>query len=226
MNENNTLDTNRVYGRDVFRAVAILFVLIGHSFQFAPIPANLAAFNQLAILGVELFFVLSGFLIGSIIIRLIDQNRFHSLADILVFWKRRWLRTLPLYFVVLIAFIRFGWQVKHGLLDYKLYYIFMQNFAYGIQGFFRVSWSLAVEEHFYLWFPLIFLAWNKTTKRKTLSVLLTALTLIIVAYAFRLSNPFFSDWDAYDSLIRRTVLSRLAAIMFGVLMAMVKSYLE
>jgi peptidoglycan/LPS O-acetylase OafA/YrhL len=88
--------TSRVYGLDVFRAVAILFVLIGHSFENAKILPEIKVFGRLGIVGVELFFVLSGFLIGSIIMRLIDEKRFHTLGDISAFWKRRWLRTLPL----------------------------------------------------------------------------------------------------------------------------------
>lgn len=213
--------TNRVYGLDVFRAFAIIFVLIGHSFQHSTISPLIQTFGRLAILGVELFFVLSGFLIGSIILRLIDQKRFHSLSDIFTFWKRRWLRTLPLYFVVLIAFIKF---TGHRFLDYPSYFIFMQNFSYKIPAFFELSWSLAIEEHFYLWFPIVFLVWERLTKRAILAVILTALTFIIAAYAFRLSNPLFSDWNDYNGNIRLTVLSRLDAIMFGVLMAAAKRY--
>ena len=94
--KNPSIDHGRVYGLDVFRAFAILFVLIGHSFEHSKIPPQLQVFGRLGILGVELFFVLSGFLIGSIIMRLIDKNSFQNFSDIVIFWKRRWLRTLPL----------------------------------------------------------------------------------------------------------------------------------
>lgn len=230
MTINNTLiarndgfdHTNRVYGLDVFRAFAIIFVLVGHSFQHSTISPLIQTFGRLAILGVELFFVLSGFLIGSIILRLIDQGRFHSFGNIFTFWKRRWLRTLPLYFVALIAFIKFS---GHGFLDYyPSYFIFMQNFAYKIPAFFELSWSLAIEEHFYLWFPIVFLVWDRLTKRAILAIMLTAFTFIIVAYAFRLSKPVFYEWNEYNGTIRLTVLSRLDAIMFGVLIAATKRY--
>lgn len=214
--------TSRVYGLDVFRAFAILFVLMGHSFQHSKIVPEIQVFGKLAILGVELFFVLSGFLIGSIIMRLIDEKRFHSLVDIYTFWKRRWLRTLPLYFVVLLVFLRF--HGKHGLLDYPAYFVFMQNFAYKMPAFFELSWSLAIEEHFYLWFPVAFLLWEKITNRAHLALILTAVTFIIIAYTFRLSQPLFSDWNDYNFAIRMTVLPRIDAIMFGVLMAAMKLY--
>jgi len=216
--------TSRVYGLDVFRAFAIIFVLIGHSFQHSQLIPEIQTFGRLGILGVELFFVLSGFLIGSIIMRLIEEKRFHSLTDISAFWKRRWLRTLPLYFVALIAFIRLDYQGRHELLDYPAYFVFMQNFAYNIPRFFELSWSLAIEEHFYLWFPIAFLIWERSTKHAHLAIILTAATFIVVAYAFRLSQPLFSDWNDYNFSIRLTVLSRIDALMFGVLMAASKHY--
>jgi peptidoglycan/LPS O-acetylase OafA/YrhL len=215
---------SRVYGLDVFRAVAVLFVLMGHSFQHSKISPQIEIYGKLGILGVELFFVLSGFLIGSIIMRLIDEKRFHSLLDIYSFWKRRWLRTLPMYFVALLAFIRFDYHGRHELLDYPEYFVFMQNFAHEIAQFFELSWSLAVEEHFYLWFPIAFLIWHGIMKRVWLAIILTAVTFIIIAYAFRLSHPLFSDWNEYNRTIRLTVLSRMDAIMFGVLMAATKHY--
>jgi len=216
--------SSRIYGLDVFRAFAILFVLIGHSFQQSKIPPEIATFGRLGIVGVELFFVLSGFLIGSIIMRLIEKKRFHSLADIYAFWKRRWLRTLPMYFVALLAFIGIDLHGRHQLHEYAAYFVFMQNFAYKIPEFFELSWSLAIEEHFYLWFPLVFLVFKKATKRAHLAIILTAVAFIIIAYVFRLSQPLFSDWNEYNRTIRLTVLSRIDAIMFGVLMAATKHY--
>jgi peptidoglycan/LPS O-acetylase OafA/YrhL len=198
-----------VYGLDVFRAIAIIFVLLGHTLEHSKVSPEIRNFGHLGILGVELFFVLSGFLIGSIIMRLIDQNRFHTFADVTVFWKRRWLRTLPLYFVALLAFLRFDYHGRHELLDYPAYFIFMQNFAYKIPAFFELSWSLAIEEHFYLWFPLAFVLWERVTKRSHLAIVLTAITFILIAYIFRLSFPVFSSWDDYNLNIRVPVLSRL-----------------
>jgi len=220
----NHTKANRVYGLDIFRSFAILFVLVGHSLEHSKVAAQVQTFGHLGILGVELFFVLSGFLIGGIIMRLIDQNRFHSVVDISAFWKRRWLRTLPLYFVALLAFLRFDYHGRHSLFDYPAYFVFMQSFAYKIPEFFELSWSLAIEEHFYLWFPLAFLGWQKITRKTSAAIVLSSITFIVIAYSFRLSQPLFSDWNEYNRIIRVDVLSRLDAIMFGVLMAATKHY--
>ena len=220
----NLSNTNRVYGLDVFRSFAILFVLVGHSLEHSKVNAQVQTFGHLGILGVELFFVLSGFLIGGIIVRLIDQDRFHSIAEISAFWKRRWLRTLPLYFVALLAFLRFDYHGRHSLLDYPAYFVFMQSFSGKIPEFFELSWSLAIEEHFYFWFPLVFLVWQKLTRKFSAALVLSSVTFIVIAYSFRLSQPLFSDWNEYNRIIRVDVLSRLDAIMFGVLMAATKRY--
>lgn len=216
--------TDRVYGLDVFRSFAILFVLIGHSLEHSKVPAQLQIFGKLGILGVELFFVLSGFLIGGIVMRLIDQGKFHTLQHVSDFWKRRWLRTLPLYFLALLAFLRFDYHGRHALTDYPAYFVFMQSFAQKIPEFFELSWSLAIEEHFYLWFPLVFLVWHRMVRRADRAIVLSALSFILVAYSFRLSHALFTDWNEYNRIIRVAVLSRLDAIMFGVLMAAIKHY--
>ena len=216
--------SDRVYGLDIFRSLAILFVLVGHSFEHSKLAPQIQTFGHLGILGVELFFVLSGFLIGGIILRLIDQNRFHTLPHIADFWKRRWLRTLPLYFVALLAFLRFDYHGRHSLLDYPAYFVFMQSFATKIPEFFELSWSLAIEEHFYLWFPLVLLLWHKLVKRMTLAIVLAAITFVVIALVFRISQPLFTDWNEYNRTVRVAVLSRLDAIMFGVLMAATKHH--
>ena len=218
------LDANRSFGLDVFRALAVLFVLIGHCLEHSKVSADIKTFGHLGILGVELFFVLSGFLIGSIIIRLIEKNNFHTLRDISTFWKRRWLRTLPLYFVVLLAFLRFDYNGRHALFDYPTYFPFMQNFFYEIPHFFELSWSLAIEEHFYFWFPLVFLIWKKLIKNIQATIAFSALTFIAIAYFYRLQYPLFTDWENYNRSIRMVVLARIDAIMFGVLIAVLKRY--
>lgn len=145
MNISNTISdtkTNRVYGLDVLRAFAILFVLIGHSFNHSKISPDIMPLGKLAILGVEIFFVLSGFLISSIIMKLIDNSQFHSFSDVFTFWKRRWLRTLPLYFVALLAFIRFDYQSRHELLDYPAYQnLQLRDTPLTWQSTFKASWA-------------------------------------------------------------------------------------
>jgi len=92
------MSETRVFGLDFLRALAILLVLVAHaSFMFLPLTHRLEAWWMLGHLGVELFFVLSGFLIGAILVKQAQAARLR----IGRFWLRRWLRTLPNYYLLL-----------------------------------------------------------------------------------------------------------------------------
>jgi peptidoglycan/LPS O-acetylase OafA/YrhL len=106
--------TNRNFGLDLIRAISIWMVLLHHAgFNIEGLqPLTLGA------VGVEVFFVLSGFLIGGILFREIDKGKsiFQTLKR---FWTRRWLRILPLYYAILLIkfffFRSIHWQ-KHSVL--------------------------------------------------------------------------------------------------------------
>jgi peptidoglycan/LPS O-acetylase OafA/YrhL len=91
---------SRNYGLDLLRAAAICLVLISHfSLVFVGLFDPNPVVQIAGFLGVELFFVLSGFLIGQILLRTVLVSPF--LSTVKVFWSRRWLRTLPAYYVVI-----------------------------------------------------------------------------------------------------------------------------
>jgi peptidoglycan/LPS O-acetylase OafA/YrhL len=212
-----------IFGLDIMRALAILFVLVGHTLEHSQIYEWIKPIGRFAVIGVEIFFVLSGFLIGTIIVRLIEKGRFGTMKDISTFWKRRWLRTIPLYVIALLAFLNFDYHGKHDLSFHPEYWLFMQNFAWSIpDDFFTISWSLAIEEHFYLWFPLVFLA-AYTFSSKRIAFYLSALFLLAVAIGYRLHLPHM-DYNAWNWESRMVVLARLDSIMFGVLMAYINFY--
>lgn len=103
---------NRIYGLDILRAMAILFVLNIHSVHFfSPFSLIFKILTPLNLDGVTLFFVLSGFLIGGILINQFEKDRitFNTLAN---FWVRRWFRTLPNYFFILVILICLGLHNK------------------------------------------------------------------------------------------------------------------
>ena len=119
--------TKRLAGLDLLRSTAILSVVGFHFFQDVPAPATLAFVFSKAGLGVDLFFVLSGFLITRQALSYTQstwQNIFH-------FWQRRWFRTLPMYFLVLFLYI----AIKPLLLgqpfvgDVSKHFFFLQNFG-------------------------------------------------------------------------------------------------
>src|SRR5438270_12152467 len=94
----------RNFGLDIVRAAAILLVLFCHSVNyFASFPLSQPIGDLCGIYGVEIFFVLSGFLIGQIYFRDVLPNI--SKHSIKTFYMRRWMRTLPLYYLLLVIFI-------------------------------------------------------------------------------------------------------------------------
>jgi peptidoglycan/LPS O-acetylase OafA/YrhL len=140
---------------DWLRAAAILMVLATHfANQFAG-GTSLANALSVGGRGVDLFFVLSGFLLGSQLFR--EANATGS-VQVRRFWIRRWLRTLPAYYAVLLAtYLQLAATGKVDLIDWR-YLLFLQNY-FEHRPFLGVTWSLCVEEHFYLAIgPAIFLA--------------------------------------------------------------------
>jgi peptidoglycan/LPS O-acetylase OafA/YrhL len=148
---------------DGVRGLAILSVVLWHLTRSvsatAPLPARLLVRGlTLTWSGVDLFFVLSGFLIGGILLR----NR--AAANYFrVFYARRALRIVPLYAIWLAAFV-LGTVAVPRLFDQRIalwnYATFTQNFAMVRQGTYgsnwlAVTWSLALEEQFYLVLPLL-----------------------------------------------------------------------
>jgi len=217
---------NRTYGLDILRAIAIIIVVIGHG---AGISGDLfdAIPNIPLVNGVELFFVLSGFLIGGILIRTVTKSETFTPKDLIHFWKRRWFRTLPNYYLILIVNIVL---VYYGITDGDIsqfgasFFLFVQNFATGFYGFFWESWSLSIEEWFYLFLPIalfIFLTFLPTKKAIFASILL--LLLAPLAYRIAISSEEYDHfWVGIH--ISKVVVTRLDAIVYGVLGAFIKHY--
>ena len=154
-------NTAHVPSLDGVRAIAALMVMFFHFFQnltpnnsITSFLKTLASFGQT---GVSLFFVLSGFLITRILIR--EKNSTYFFRN---FYLRRTLRIFPLYYLYLIlVFIiipLFNHQHPPDLSKQIYHWVYLQDFAITFNWDFVGPvhfWSLAVEEHFYLFFPLI-----------------------------------------------------------------------
>ena len=202
----------RVFGLDFLRASAIALVLVAHaSFMFLPLTHALEGWWVLGHLGVELFFVLSGFLIGGILVRQADAAR----LGVGRFWARRWLRTLPNYYLFLGINILLARWIDGSWPAAERYVFFLQNFAWPQPIFFIESWSLAVEEIFYLIAPLLVLMFASRITRRVPSIAWVMLaialaTVIRIGYVL-LQQP---EWDL---AVRMVALVRMDAIGYGVL---------
>ncbi len=212
---------SRVEGLDLLRAIAILFVVLYHGWAFvSPYFPTLGMLFFLGFWGVEFFFVLSGFLVGGILIRSYQNSSkidFHFLFN---FWKRRWKRTIPIYIIVLIcSYLLLNLYFKLGFDFPYLYFIFSQNLWYIHPRFFPEAWSLAVEEWFYISLPILFLVFHLFFKNKTskniLTIVLISIALFTSTRLLLLNNNF--DLIYWDFNVRKIVLYRLDAILYGVL---------
>lgn len=223
------LGSNRIFGLDILRALAILFVVIGHGQYLLPI--SFKSFHNLIVFdGVSIFFfVLSGFLIGGILIKLLDHNQpsFGLLAD---FWVRRWFRTLPNYFLILIILLGFSYIYSTGDTFWiaKRYFIFSQNLFSEHPYFFPEAWSLSIEEWFYLITPVLMMVlialFRLSAKRAILLTVFTVIILILIWRYYKYSTLHISDNGEWDRLFRKQVFTRLDSLMFGVLGAYLQYY--
>ena len=165
---------NRIAELDGLRGAAVLFVIIHHYVSRegvtapGPVASYLHRFASLGWTGVDLFFVLSGFLIGGILLDARSSPSYYT-----TFYVRRFFRIIPIYYlwiVSLIGLVTFARPFLSSLsplgktasVDFSVYahFLFLQNIGIvhlnGLAGvWLNPAWSLAVEEQFYLVAPLL-----------------------------------------------------------------------
>lgn len=216
---------NRIFGLDLMRAVAILMVLAGHcSWIFGEGDGVFTALLALSgFLGVEIFFVLSGFLIGKIIYRQFTEGDFNKNA-VLYFLKRRWFRTFPNYFLILAVNIVIAMLIGVSTDGLWQYFFFVQNFASPMLPFFTESWSLSVEEFAYVILPVSLMAAYLIfkTSNKSRQFLTVAIVLVLAFIATKImynANTINSTIDQWNLAVKSVVIYRLDSIFIGVLAA-------
>lgn len=221
----------RVFGLDLMRALAIIFVVMGHESMLEKANTNFPWIPLLQ--GVELFFVLSGFLIGGILIKTFNSNDSFGVKAIGEFWVRRWFRTLPNYYLVLvlnIIVVYFG-IIKEDFTQFNWrFFLFLQNFTTPSTGFFWESWSISIEEWFYIFFPIIlatiYLLLNRFKINKKLIFFWTIFVFLLIPFLLRF---FYASQFEVDTFwlwfkILKVVIYRLDGIALGVLAAFIKYY--
>ena len=212
----------RYHGLDVARAFAIFLVVFSHSLWISNFyPSTVKWLMQLSgTIGVEIFFVISGFLIGRIVLQLVEKDDF-SLQTIFSFLKRRWFRTLPNYYLILLLNLIL-WYLIYEKIPEKLflYFFYLQNLTETSPDFYRISWSLAVEQFCYILGPIVLLLFVKifpNIKRKYLFLgmsLLMIVTLFVLRIYFNSSHAITSITD-WNQSVRKVTVYRLDAIYYG-----------
>jgi peptidoglycan/LPS O-acetylase OafA/YrhL len=144
------------------RGIAVLMVFLFHAFEdFTPAARHLPAWERVFLsvfglgwMGVNLFFVLSGFLITGILLGSVSRPHYYSR-----FYRRRALRILPAYYLLLVVLVlvgRISFVRQHTSLAFAgLSFVYLSNITplFGVPRDYAPLWSLAVEEHFYLIWP-------------------------------------------------------------------------
>jgi peptidoglycan/LPS O-acetylase OafA/YrhL len=216
-------EEERVLGLDLLRAIAIMWVVIAHA--EAIVRPFFPKFPSVWILdAVDLFFVLSGFLIGRIILRdIVDRKHENSFRALRHFWVRRWLRTLPAYYAALAACIVLSalYPMLAPGFDWR-YFVFLQNMWTVQPWFMSNTWSLSIEEYFYLIFPLVTVLLLPFFGARRRRAFLTASVLLIIGTAIvrvGLAHLFENVRDTIDmdGWCRKFLPARIDAIAFGTL---------
>jgi len=222
----------RLPGLDLMRAVAISWVLLFHALIMG-LGTPALAVSQRGWMGVDLFFVLSGYLIGGQLLAVYGRGERPALGD---FYLRRALRILPVYLlVVAVYFCLPDWREQPDIQPLWQFFTFTENLLIDFtrpKAFSHV-WSLCVEEHFYLLFPLLaaWLAWRPSL-RKTLTF---CLGMVVAGMAWRgyvwlhdLQALFLADGDdfitRYHEQIYYPSYTRLDGLLAGVMLALVKVF--
>lgn len=224
----------RQHGLDLVRATAIAAVMIYHANNMMLVPGPAPWLIGFGWMGVDLFFVLSGFLIAS---QLLKPWARGARPDYGRFFVRRALRTIPAFVAVVMLYFEFP-QLREtpAIQPFWQFATFTENLLFNPTGpkAFDQFWSLCVEEQFYLLFPLaLTLVAIQPSARKTAIVLLGLMVggVFLRAFlwlAFVAEQPFDihsdSSWQAYVSLIYYPTWSRLDGLLAGIALAAAKIF--
>ena len=216
------IDPDRNYGLDIVRATAILTVVWAHSLYLLKLPVPQWVVRPMGLLipdGVSIFFVLSGYLIGGILIRNLERDA-PTGANLGKFWVRRWCRTLPAYYLVLTALTLYHMQFSGmAFAEVWKYFFFLQNFNTPHPRVFAEAWSLSIEEWFYLLVPILLFAGVRLGLSTKQAVLAVVLIVIVFSMGFRTYRYATGDvvfWEL-DLIFRKQVVTRLDSLIWGVL---------
>lgn len=211
----------RLAGLDTLRALAIALVLMSHYHGFVSQAPTFGPIGSIGWAGVDLFFVLSGYLIGNQL--LAPAARGDSL-DLKTFFARRLLRTLPSYYAVLAVYLLLPDSPIAGksMAPAWRFLTFTQNFGLNYGETFTHSWSLCIEEQFYLVLPLAVLA--LAGRRRSPHLLWCAMLAAIGAGMIARGMAFMDGKDVFAAPVYYSSFYRFDELLPGVVIAMLKNF--
>ncbi len=211
----------RLAGLDTLRALAIALVLMSHYNGFVSQAPTFGFMGDIGWAGVDLFFVLSGYLIGNQL--LAPAARGESL-ELTSFFARRLLRTLPNYYAVLAVYLLLPDSPIAGksMAPTWRFLTFTQNFGLNYGETFTHSWSLCIEEQFYLVLPLAVLA--LVGSRRSPRLLWCALFAAIGAGMTARGMAFMDGRDVFAAPVYYSSFCRFDELLPGVAIAMLKNF--
>ena len=222
MNDRKQISAKRFFGLDFLRALSISLLLFSHSSWIYNSSGILGKMQDASgFLGVELFIVLSGFLIGGILYKqFLHEN--YTLKDAGLFVTRRLIRVLPSYYFVIliitIIYFLFGFSVS----EVWKYPLMIQNFSSPIPAFFPESWSLPVKEMGYIFVVILLLVVSKTFIKTSKQVLFLTVVIGLIAFTFLL-KLYYDIHSAnlqlriWSFTVRSVVIYRIDSVFIGVL---------
>lgn len=224
---------NKLNGLDHLRAFAIGYIFLFHYYGLSKgQPEWLPDFARFGWTGVDLFFVLSGFLISS---QLFSQINKGQIISIKTFFLKRFFRIIPAYLVMLALYFCFPiFREKESLPSIWKFLTFTQNLGLNLKdyGTFSHAWSLCVEEHFYLFLPVILVLLQITGLFKNSFWFL--LFLFVFGFAIRIYSfnllylPKMDEdngWMYWYQYIYYPTYTRLDGLLVGVSIAAIHQFL-
>lgn len=191
---------NRISSLDGFRAISILLVVFSH-FRFLDwFPSYLYSFAKQCDVGVNVFFVISGFLITTLLLKEQQKKKDISLKN---FFVGRVFRILPVFFFYFLFICIYNCFVDLEISKANFIHAitFTANFEPDRNWFIGHFWTLAVEQQFYLFWPFTLLLFRKKLKLITFVLIAYSCIVRVIVYKFNLDpnvflHPFFAVSDS------------------------------
>jgi len=193
-------NTNHLYSLDLLRGFSGYGVAYCHLNAFLYNNSN---YEYYSLLFVEFFFILIGLFLYPQLIKVLNNKK-----NLMIFYKRRWIRTLPLYviFLLLVSSI-FDANFTN---DFFKYLFFVQKISPNFlsNDYYPVAWSLSIEEFFYLFFPLIILLMGKKNIILKTIILFISLITLKVFFADMVNSNFFrtGTFFRFDAILLGFIL--------------------